>query len=56
MTVVDVHNLQKKKVSEVELKEEVFDVPTKSMSFIRSLLVSLPVTGPELPPQKAVQR
>ena len=29
MTVVDVLNLQKEKVSEVELREEVFDVPTK---------------------------
>jgi large subunit ribosomal protein L4 len=29
MTVVDVLNLQKEKVSEVELMEEVFDVPTK---------------------------
>ena len=29
MTVVDVYNLQKEKVSEVELKEEVFSVPIK---------------------------
>ncbi|UCF85223.1 MAG: 50S ribosomal protein L4 [Desulfobacteraceae bacterium] len=29
MTVVDVLNLQKKKVSEVELKDEFFDVPAK---------------------------
>ncbi len=29
MTVLDVYNLQKEKVSEVELKEEVFSVPVK---------------------------
>lgn len=29
MAVVDVHNLQKEKISEVELKDEVFDVPAK---------------------------
>jgi len=30
MTAVDVFNLQKEKISEVELKDEVFDVPMKS--------------------------
>ncbi len=30
MTVVDVYNLQNEKVSEVELKDEVFDVPVKN--------------------------
>ena len=30
MTAVDVFNLQKEKISEVELKDEVFDVPIKS--------------------------
>ena len=29
MTVVDVYNLQKEKISEVELKDEIFDVPIK---------------------------
>jgi large subunit ribosomal protein L4 len=29
MAVVDVHNLQKKKVAQVHLKDEVFDVPAK---------------------------
>ena len=29
MTVLDVYNLQKEKVSEVELKEDVFSVPIK---------------------------
>ncbi|MFO7738259.1 MAG: 50S ribosomal protein L4 [Desulfatiglandaceae bacterium] len=29
MAVVDVHNLQKEKIAEVELKDEIFDVPAK---------------------------
>lgn len=29
MAVVDVHNLQKERIAEVELKDEVFDVPAK---------------------------
>ena len=29
MTTVDVYNLQKEKVSELELREEVFNVPMK---------------------------
>ncbi len=29
MTVVDVYNLQKEKISEIELKESIFDVPIK---------------------------
>ena len=29
MTVVDVYSLQKEKISEVELRDDIFDVPIK---------------------------